>query len=42
MRLDYRKALPAASRAMTELERVVEASSLEPGLRELVKLRLAN
>jgi AhpD family alkylhydroperoxidase len=39
MRLDYRKALPAASRAMTELERVVEASSLEPGLRELVKLR---
>ena len=24
---------------MTELERVVDASSLEPGLRELVKLR---
>jgi len=39
MRLDYRKALPAASRALTELERVVDASSLEPGLRELVKLR---
>ena len=39
MRLDYRHVLPDASRAMTELERVVEASSLEPATRELVKLR---
>jgi AhpD family alkylhydroperoxidase len=39
MRLDYRHVLPEASRAMTELEHVVEASSLEPKLRELVKLR---
>jgi AhpD family alkylhydroperoxidase len=39
MRLDYRNELPDASRAMTQLERVVEASSLEPMLRELIKLR---
>jgi AhpD family alkylhydroperoxidase len=39
MRLDYRKTLPAASRAMTELERVIDASGMEPKLRELVKLR---
>jgi AhpD family alkylhydroperoxidase len=39
MRLDYKHVLPEASRAMTELEHVVEASSLEPKLRELVKLR---
>jgi AhpD family alkylhydroperoxidase len=38
-RLDYRKVMPAASRAMSELECLVEASSLEPKLRELVKLR---
>jgi AhpD family alkylhydroperoxidase len=39
MRLDYRHVLPAASRAMSELERVVDASGLDPKLRELVKLR---
>ena len=39
MRLDYRHELPEASRAMRELERVVEASTLEARLRELVKLR---
>jgi AhpD family alkylhydroperoxidase len=39
MRLNYRHELPEASRAMSELERVVEASSLEPKLRELIKLR---
>jgi AhpD family alkylhydroperoxidase len=39
MRLDYRHVLPEASRAMAELERVVDASSLEPRIRELVKLR---
>jgi len=37
--VDYRQVLPEASRAMSELERVVEASALEPKLRELVKLR---
>ena len=39
MRLDYRHVLPEASRAMSQLERVVEASSLDPKMRELVKLR---
>lgn len=39
MRLDYRKVLPQATRAMSQLERVVDASSLEPTLRELIKLR---
>ena len=39
MRLDYRHELPEASRAMRELERVVEASTLDPRLRELIKLR---
>lgn len=39
MRLDYAKELPEATRAMSELERVVELSTLEPKLRELVKLR---
>ena len=39
MRLDYRRVLPAASRAVTELERVIDAGGLEPQLRELVKLR---
>ena len=39
MRLDYAAELPEASRAMSELERVVESSALEPNLRELVKLR---
>jgi len=39
MRLDYAHELPAASRAMVQLEAVVKASTLEPKLRELVKLR---
>jgi AhpD family alkylhydroperoxidase len=38
-RLDYGVALPEADRAMSQLEAVVEASTLEPKLRELVKLR---
>ncbi len=39
MRLDYAKTLPEASQAMSELQRVVEDSTLETKLRELVKLR---
>ncbi len=39
MRLDYRQELPEASRAMSELERVVDASTLDPKLRELIKVR---
>ena len=39
MRLDYRHELPEASRAMSQLERVVEASTLDPKMRELIKLR---
>jgi AhpD family alkylhydroperoxidase len=39
MRLDYRHVLPEASRAMRQLELVVEASALDPKLRELIKLR---
>ena len=39
MRLDYRTTLPEASQAMSGLEHVVNASTLEPELRELVKLR---
>jgi AhpD family alkylhydroperoxidase len=38
-RLDYAHTLPEATRALQGLERVVEQSSLEPKLRELVKLR---
>ncbi len=38
-RLNYGKALPEATRALRGLEDVVEASTLEPTLRELVKLR---
>ncbi len=38
-RLDYSHTLPEATRAMQGLEDVVKASSLEPKLRELVKLR---
>lgn len=38
-RLDYGRTLPAATQALQGLERVVEASTLEPKLRELVKLR---
>lgn len=32
MRLDHRHALPEASRAMSQLERVAEASTLDPTL----------
>lgn len=39
MRLDHKNVLPEASRAMTELEHVVDASSLDAKLRELIKLR---
>ena len=39
MRLDYGKELPDATRAMSALEQVVEQSTLEQKLRELVKLR---
>lgn len=39
MRLDYGTTLPEATRAMIGLEKVVESSTLEPKLRELVKLR---
>lgn len=38
-RLDYATALPGALRAMTQLEDVVESSTLERRLLELVKLR---
>jgi AhpD family alkylhydroperoxidase len=38
-RLDYSSAFPSATRAMQGLERAVETSTLEPELRELVKLR---
>jgi AhpD family alkylhydroperoxidase len=39
MRVDYRKACPEALRAMSGLEEVVEGSTLEPKLLELVKMR---
>jgi AhpD family alkylhydroperoxidase len=39
MRLEYRRVLPEASRAMGELEKVVESATLEPKLLELVKQR---
>jgi AhpD family alkylhydroperoxidase len=39
MRLDYRTVLPEASRAMSSLETVVESSTLEPKLLELVRQR---
>lgn len=38
-RLAYGEAFPGAVRAMRELERAVDGSSLEPRLRELVKVR---
>lgn len=38
-RLDYGRAFPAATQAMQSLERAVEQSTLEPRLRELVRLR---
>lgn len=39
MRVDYQRAYPAAVHAMLGLEKAVHASSLEPELLELVKLR---
>ena len=39
MRLDYRKSLPEAMRAMLGLQEAVDASGLEPELLELVKMR---
>ena len=39
MRVDYRKACPEALQAMSGLEEVVEGSTLEPKLLELVKMR---
>jgi AhpD family alkylhydroperoxidase len=39
MRVDYRSVYPEAIRAMGELEKAVHASSLEPELLELVKIR---
>ncbi len=39
MRLDYRKTFPAALQAMLGLEDAVHASTLEPELLELVKMR---
>ena len=39
MRLEYRTVLPEASRAMSGLEKVIESGTLEPKLRELVRLR---
>jgi AhpD family alkylhydroperoxidase len=38
-RLDYRKASPGAVRAMSGLEMHTRESSIEPSLRELVKMR---
>ena len=39
MRIDYRSVFPAAIQAMAALEEAVRASTLEPELLELVKLR---
>ena len=39
MRLDYRQALPEASRAMNQLESVVRDSTLEPKMLDLIKIR---
>lgn len=39
MRLDYAAILPAAPRALAEVEKLVTQSTLEPRLVELVKLR---
>ncbi|MGH3287472.1 MAG: carboxymuconolactone decarboxylase family protein [Streptosporangiaceae bacterium] len=39
MRVDYRKTFPAGIRAMAGLEQAVRASTLEPGLLELVRIR---
>jgi len=39
MRIDYKRVFPAAMRAMVGLEKAGAESSLEPALRELVKMR---
>ncbi len=39
MRVEYRTVLPEAQRAMQGLEKVVDAGTLEPKLREIVRLR---
>ena len=39
MRIDYRSVLPEAVEAMSDLERVVRRSELEPQLLELVRMR---
>ena len=39
MRLDYTKQFPAGVSAMVGLEQAVRASTLEPGLLELVRIR---
>ncbi|MGH8989460.1 MAG: carboxymuconolactone decarboxylase family protein [Acidimicrobiales bacterium] len=39
VRVDYRNVYPEAIRAMSELEKAVHASTLEPELLELVKIR---
>ena len=39
MRINYRRVFPQAFRAMSGLERAVRESTLEPALRELVKIR---
>lgn len=39
MRIDYRRAFPAALKAILGLEEAVHGSSLEPALCELVKMR---
>ncbi len=39
MRVDYHKVFPAGMAAMAELERAVRASTLEPALLELVRVR---
>ncbi len=39
MRIDYQKLFPAGVQAMAGLERAVRATTLEPGLLELVRVR---
>ena len=39
MRVDYHKQFPAGVQAMASLERAARASTLEPGLLELVRIR---
>ena len=39
MRIDYQKLFPAGVQVMAGLERAVRATTLEPGLLELVRVR---